>query len=177
MIKLLMTMAAAAVSIAGTSMVADGGATTAPPMETAAFDHMSINVADFDAAMIWYQEKLGFEVDVSWRVEALNGKQLAYLSMGDTTIELVAADEGGAGLRPAETFQDHFARTGYGHLCFSVDNVDATLASLEAKGVPTFVTAETYALDGTSYERRVAFIQDPEGNVIEFAEPLREIKN
>ncbi|MGB5214319.1 MAG: hypothetical protein WBN88_11840 [Anderseniella sp.] len=37
-----------------------------------------------------------------------------------------------------------------------------------------FVTAETYPLDGTEFERRVAFIHDPEDNVVEFGEPLRK---
>ncbi|MEO0400174.1 MAG: VOC family protein [Pseudomonadota bacterium] len=145
-------------------------AAQAPAM---AFDHMSINVADFEAALDWYQEKLGFKLDVAWRVAALDGKQLAYLSLGDTVIELVAADAGGIGLPAPTDFADHFGRTGYGHLCFSVDSVDAVLAELQARGVPTFVRAETYALDGTPYERRVGFIKDPEGNVIEFAEKLR----
>jgi len=40
--------------------------------------------------------------------------------------------------------------------------------------VTAFVTAETYPLDGTEFERRVAFIHDPEGNVVEFGEPLRK---
>ncbi|MEO1657312.1 MAG: VOC family protein [Pseudomonadota bacterium] len=143
-------------------------------IEALTFDHMSINVADFDAAMDWYQEKLGFTVDVAWRVEALDGKRLAYLSLGDTVIELVAADEGGMGLAAPESFSEHFGRTGFGHLCFETDDVDGILADLEARGVPTFVRGETYALDGTPYERRVGFIQDLEGNVIEFAEPLRQ---
>ena len=147
-------------------------ATNTGSLETMRFDHMSINVANFEQAMIWYQEKLGFTADVSWRVEALNGKRLAYLSLGDTVIELVAADEGGVGLEPAKSFPEHFGRTGFGHLCFIVENVDAALATLRQRGVPTFVHAETYALDGTPYQRRVGFIQDPEGNVIEFAEAL-----
>lgn len=139
----------------------------------ARFDHMSINVADFEGAMAWYQNVLGFEVEVSWRVAALDGKRLAYLVKNDARIELVAADPGADGLAPATSFPEHFGRTGYGHFCFSVEDVDAALAELEAKGVPTFVKAETYALDGTEYERRVGFVQDPEGNVLEFAEPLR----
>lgn len=143
---------------------------TAPQIMS--FDHMSINVADFDAAIDWYTSRLGFEVDIAWQVEALDGKRLAYLSLGDTVIELVAADDGGIGLPPASSFADHFARTGYGHLCFEVTSVDAMLYDLRAQGVETFVTAETYPLDGTIYQRRVGFVQDPEGNVIEFAEPL-----
>lgn len=177
MLKTFFATAGVIAHLSGAEAAADMAASVPAPAtaETAVmtFDHMSINVADFDGAMAWYQDILGFEVDVSWRVEALDGKRLAYLSLGDAVIELVAADAGGAGLPPAQTFQDHFARTGYGHLCFSVDDVDAMLESLEAKGAPVFVMAETYALDGTPYERRVGFIQDPEGNVIEFAEPLR----
>lgn len=173
MLKILFATAAVLAHATGAAWAADLEASTPVEVQAMTFDHMSINVADFESAMAWYQDKLGFEVDVSWRVEALNNKQLAYLSLGDTVIELVAADEGGVGLPAAMTFGDHFGRTGYGHLCFSVEDVDATLRSLEAKGVPTFVNAETYSLDGTPYERRVGFIQDPEGNVIEFAEPLR----
>ncbi len=173
MMKTLLMAAAILIPLAGAATASDVEIRSDLEIEGMAFDHMSINVADFDRAMTWYQDKLGFEVDVSWRVEALNGKQLAYLSLGDTVIEIVAADQGGRGLPAAASFQDHFARTGYGHLCFSVEDVDATFARLEKKGVPVFVTAETYALDGTPYERRVGFIQDPEGNVIEFAEPLR----
>jgi lactoylglutathione lyase len=169
-------VAAAAVAFVGTDVTAWAGQSNSNAVSEMAFDHMSINVRDFDGAVAWYTEKLGFEVDVAWRVEALNGKRLAYLSRGDTVIELVAADDGGAGLLPPNSFADHFARTGYGHLCFVVANVDDTLEALEAGGVPTFVAAETYALDGTPYERRVGFIKDPEGNVIEFAEPLQARK-
>lgn len=173
MLKTFLTATAMTVYLAGAASAADIAPNPSVETNAMAFDHMSINVADFDGAMVWYQDMLGFEVDVSWRVEALDGKRLAYLSLGDTRIELVAADEGGVGLPAAATFGDHFGRTGYGHLCFNVEDVDAMLAALEEKGVPTFVTGETYALDGTPYERRVGFIQDPEGNVIEFAEPLR----
>ena len=173
MLKMLSITALALAPLTNSAAAADLGKPAGFETVQIAFDHMSINVTDFDAAMSWYQDKLGFAVDVSWRVEALDGKRLAYLSLGDTVIELVQADRGGLGLPAAATFQEHFARTGYGHLCFSVDDVDAMLARLEAKGVPTFVSAETYALDGTPYERRVGFVQDPEGNVIEFAEPLR----
>lgn len=139
------------------------------------FDHVSINVMDFDSAVTWYRDVLGLEVDVLWKVGALDGKQLAYLSLNGTRIlEIVAADANGTGLRPAATFGQHFGRTGYGHLCFATENVDITMATLAARGVPAFVKAETYPLDGTTFERRVAFISDPEGNVIEFGETLRK---
>jgi len=136
------------------------------------FDHVSLNVRDFDAALAWYQDKLGFRVEVAWRVAALNGKRLSYLRLNDTMLELVEADAGGIGLPEAMSFPEHFARTGYGHLCFRVENADAVLDGLAAEGVPTFVRAETYDLDGTPYRRRVGFVKDIEGNVLEFGEPL-----
>ncbi len=137
------------------------------------FDHVSLNVRDFDAALAWYQAKLGFRVEVAWRVAALNGKRLAYLRLNDTMLELVEADAGGTGLPEAMSFPEHFARTGYGHLCFRVEDVGAALDGLANAGVPTFVRAETYDLDGTPFRRRVGFVKDMEGNVLEFGEPLR----
>ena len=163
--------------IAAASALMATGAANPPPIEPTArvaFDHVSINVADFDAALQWYQEKLGFEPEVAWRVQALDGKRLAYLTLGGARIELVEASDGAALSPEAKTFGEHFGRTGFGHLCLSVDDVDAVLAALTEKNVPTFVRAETYALDGTPFERRVGFIKDADGNVIEFAEPLRK---
>jgi catechol 2,3-dioxygenase-like lactoylglutathione lyase family enzyme len=147
-------------------------ATGAVPPAVLHFDHVSLNVRDFEAALAWYQGRLGFRVEVAWRVAALGGKRLAYLRLNDTVLELVEADAGGASLPEAMTFPEHFARTGYGHLCFRVDSVDAVLAALADGGVPTFVRAETYDLDGTPWRRRVGFVKDMEGNVLEFGEPL-----
>lgn len=149
-------------------------AEAAPPAAAGMrFDHVSLNVRDFEATLAWYQAKLGFSVEVAWRVTALNGKRLAYLRLNDTVLELVEADIGGIGLPEAMSFRDHFARTGYGHLCFRIEDADAILAGLAAEGVPTFVRAETYNLDGTPFRRRVGFVKDMEGNVLEFGEPLR----
>lgn len=146
------------------------------PVGLTGCDHMSINAGDFDALLGWYIQVMGLELETAWEVPALGGKRLAYLALnGARVVEIVAADPNGAGLRPDATFAEHFGRTGFGHLCFATDSVDATLAKLEALGAKVFVAAETYPLDGTVYERRVGFVQDPEGNVIEFGELLREV--
>jgi catechol 2,3-dioxygenase-like lactoylglutathione lyase family enzyme len=164
-------------SATATAFVALGLPPTADATPVAAagmrFDHVSLNVRDFEAALAWYQAKLGFRVEVAWRVAALNGKRLAYLRLNDTMLELVEADAGGIGLPEAMGFPEHFARTGYGHLCFRVEDVDMVLDGLATADVPTFVRAETYDLDGTPYRRRVGFVKDMEGNVLEVGEPLR----
>ncbi|MEM7059252.1 MAG: VOC family protein [Pseudomonadota bacterium] len=138
------------------------------------YDHMSINVGDFDAMLVWYADVLGLELETAWEVPALDGKRLAYFALnGSRVVEIVAADRNGRGHRRDATFAQHFGRTGFGHLCFATDSVDLTLEKLEARGAKIFVTAKTYPLDGTAFERRVGFVQDPEGNVIEFGKPLR----
>ncbi|MEM7745889.1 MAG: VOC family protein [Pseudomonadota bacterium] len=155
-----------------TAIPVSATAAASQPLADSRFDHMSLNVRDFDAMMAWYQRALGFTVAVAWRVDALNGKRLAYLDLGTTRLELVEADSDGIGLPEAADFLDHFARTGYGHLCFAVADVDQVMDDLATAGVPTFVRPETYDLDGTPYRRRVGFMKDPEGNVLEFGEPL-----
>lgn len=165
----------AAFAVAGASSSLNAQQPTENTLGLTRFDHMSVNVSDFDEAVEWYRTILGLEVEVSWKVSALAGKQLAYLTLNGTRVlEIVAADPNGTGLRRASTFGQHFGRTGYGHLCFATDSVDDTMAALEARGITAFVQAETYPLDGTELRRRVAFISDPEGNVIEFGEPLQK---
>lgn len=169
-----MTLAAAiAVTSAGSSFsaLAENASTQ---IDWLRYDHVSIHVADFDGMLRWYQDTLGFKLEVSWRVSALNGKQLAYLSKNGAWIELVSAAPVSSQLPPVKNFEEHFSRIGYGHVCFVTSQIDDVMRELEDHGVPAFVKAETYPLDGTVFERRVAFIQDPEGNVIEFGGPLVE---
>ena len=171
--KILSTIPAA-IAVAGSTSSVRAQEQPINTLGLSRFDHMSLNVADFDKAVEWYRATLGLELEVSWKVSALDGKQLAYLTLnGVRVLEIVAADPNGTGLRRAATFGQHCGRTGYGHLCFATDNVDDTMAALQARGVTAFVKAETYPLDDTEFERRVAFINDPEGQVVEFGDPLR----
>ncbi len=170
-----LTIAAALAATAAEAQTAASAASQAPhSLDWLRYDHVSIHVANFDDMLRWYTDKLGFKQEVSWRVAALDGKQLAYLSKNGAWIELVSAAPVQSGLPPVKSFPEHFSRLGFGHLCFSTNDIDGVMRDLEAGGIAPFVKAETYPLDGTVFERRVAFIQDPEGNVIEFAGPWRE---
>lgn len=131
-------------------------------------DHVSIGVRDLDRVAIWYRDKLDFVVEKIWTVEGLDGVRLAYLVGHGWRIELI---EGGTGpfTEAPENFNAHFQRGGYGHIAFSVEDVDETMAALASRDVEAFVPPESYPVGA---ERRVAFIMDPEGNVIEFATPI-----
>ena len=131
-------------------------------------DHLSISVTDLDVMIDWYGEKLGFVVEKAWTVEGLDGIRLAYLVGPAFRLELI---EGGSGARsPApRDFGEAFQTSGYQHIGFAVEDVDETMSVLKARGVDAFYPATSYP-EGA--ERRIAFIQDPEGNLIEFSHPL-----
>lgn len=133
-------------------------------------DHIFIGVSDFEGTIQWYTKNLSFREERRWTVDALPGMQLAYIELNGFRIEIIG---GGGGQRAPvpSSFEQHLQMQGYQHLCFSTNDVDAVIAELNLRGVPTFVAAEDYP---SGVERRVAFIQDNEGNVIEFAGPLKE---
>lgn len=134
------------------------------------FDHVALRVANFEETLNWYKEKLGLEEEVVWTVEGLPGMQLAYLKLNGFRLEII----GGGGFEPTQqppaNFEEALDTPGYGHLCFEVEDVDTFLRQLEQCGVPTFVPAETYPL--SNYWRRLGFVLDNNGNVLEFVEPL-----
>lgn len=133
-------------------------------------DHVSLRVADFEATLNWYKEKLGFQEEVVWTVEGLLGMQLAYLKLNGSRIEIVGGGNFKPLQKPPTNFQEALAVPGYGHLCFEVEDIDAVLAELEQRGVPPFIPAQTYPL--SNYWRRIGFVLDNNGNLIELAEPL-----
>jgi len=133
-------------------------------------DHVMVNVADFEKSVKWYSEKLGFTETVRWTVEGLDQTNLAYLKRGDFLIELASGPttEATASLPPATDFASHFSQRGMTHLCFKVHDIDAVLAEMKENDVPTF----SPAIDFPELNCRVGFIQDPDGNVIEFKGPM-----
>jgi catechol 2,3-dioxygenase-like lactoylglutathione lyase family enzyme len=132
-------------------------------------DHVCIGVDDFEGVLAWYCEKLGFAVEKRWHVEKLPGVQLAYLIGPDGfRLEVLGGGQGPRSPIGAD-FAEHLGIRGWNHLCFWSDDVDATMADLAAWVVGAFVPVTDYPIGA---ERRVAFVQDPEGNVIEFAGPL-----
>ncbi|MBW4622634.1 MAG: VOC family protein [Cyanosarcina radialis HA8281-LM2] len=68
----------------------------------------------------------------------------------------------------AQNFGDGLRTSGIGHFCFRVDDVDAVLAELNRRDVPTFVPLGSYPDAGV----RLCFIRDNNGNLIEFVTSL-----
>lgn len=141
------------------------------PVDEFAADHVLVNVSDFQQSVAWYRDKLGFEEVVRWTVDGLADTNLAYLRRGSFMIEIACAPktEKTTQLPPATDFASHFAQRGITHLCFRVADVDTTLEKLNQQGVDTF----SEPIDFQPLRVRVGFIQDPDGNVIEFKGPMK----
>ncbi len=142
----------------------------ADPLASMRVDHVMVHAIDFEASYAWYRDKLGFRPVVTWTVDGLDDTDLSYLQRNGFMIELVsaAASEKTSQQPKPSDFAEHFAQRGFTHLCFVVEDVDATLAAMNERGVPTF----SGPIDFPALGVRVGFVQDPDGNVIEFKGPM-----
>ena len=131
-------------------------------------NHVAVRVPDYEQATRWYIEKLDFRLVRTW---ALGDLQLAYLAPANDNGFFVEVMAGGSPISKAEytDLTDSLRLSGGHHYSLSVDSIDDTLAELRRRGV-TIVT-EPFVLEAIS--RRLAFIADPWGNLIEFAQVLR----
>jgi catechol 2,3-dioxygenase-like lactoylglutathione lyase family enzyme len=129
--------------------------------------HVALRVPDFEASKTWFVEKLDFRVIHEWPVGEL---QLAYLAPPNDDhfwVEIM----GGGKLAPQADHADLNASLrdpGYHHLCVDVKSVDTTLAELRRRGV--VIVRDAFDLPAVG--RRLAFLADPWGNLIELAEIL-----
>ncbi len=130
-------------------------------------NHVAMRVPDFEASKKWFTEKLDFRVIHEWPFGDL---QLAYLAPAaddNFWIELLAG--GTPANQPDYTdLNESLHQAGYHHFCINVGNVDETLAELRKRNVT--IIGEPFDLQVIG--RRLAFIADPWGNLIEFAQVL-----
>lgn len=135
-------------------------------------DHVMICVPNYQETIQWYREKLDATIEREWTLDELPDLKLAYLNIHGFRLEVVGSTKAQTGMPTASDFGASLRTTGIGHFCFRFDEVDAALAEMNNRGVPTFVDAADYP----NVRRRVGFIKDNNGNIIEFAGGLKENK-
>ncbi|WP_448613945.1 VOC family protein [Modestobacter sp. URMC 112] len=140
-------------------------------------DHVSVVVDDLEAATAFFAE-LGMELEAEvpiegdWvdRLNALDGVRVDIAMMrtpdGHGRLELTKFHRPEAvRLEP----QDALGNTlGLRSIMFAVDDVDATVAGLQARGAELVGTVERYQ---DSF--RLCYVRGPEGIIVALAEQLR----
>ncbi|MFJ9626123.1 VOC family protein [Streptomyces sp. NPDC101175] len=132
---------------------------------TFSHDHVGITVVpeDLDATVAWYSRNLGFAVER--RFEA-HGTTFVFLTAGDVKIELLAgaSNRGGEPTRNVLTSM-HASRLH--HFCLAVADLDAIVSRLLALDVPLIGGPMEIPATG----RRIAFVTDNVGTIIELSAP------
>jgi methylmalonyl-CoA/ethylmalonyl-CoA epimerase len=127
-------------------------------MKIKRIEHIAIAVEDLDFMAAMLRDKLGIEVEYAEDIPA-HATRLAMLPVGESYIELLQ------GLSPASKTSEWLRAKGQSlyHICFEVDDIDAALAELKAKGTP-LLNSEPVLGHGNC---RIAFI-DPQatGNIL-----------
>lgn len=129
--------------------------------------HVGLTVADLQRAREWYAEALGFELQLAF--ELPGGARGAMLRSPDgARMELfeVPAPIPGRGWQEPRTAMQ---TSGLGHVAFEVDDLDAVFAATTAAGGAAVWAPRPSPEPG----RRMAFIHDPDGNLLELIGPVQ----
>jgi glyoxylase I family protein len=117
-------------------------------------DHFEIVPSDFERTLQFYIDILGFTVRERIPVSAPRLTEIAFLSLGDTTIEIISVKD------PAPASEDPYP-VGYKGIAIEVDDMDEAVEYLHGKGIE--IVWGPVAI-GTS---KRAEIRDPDGLTIE----------
>ncbi|MEU6407826.1 VOC family protein [Microbispora sp. NPDC046933] len=129
------------------------------------FDHVGITVADLDTAVRWYCAALGLQHDFSFEIAEHDFRGVVLRSPLGFRIELLQRAGSAPGLRAPDPLTAALTR-GYGHMAVRVprpEDVDAVFLALLEAGATGRMAPQAAPEPGS----RMAFVADPEGNLIE----------
>ncbi|BCY07833.1 VOC family protein [Actinoplanes sp. L3-i22] len=132
-------------------------------MTEARLDHAGLSVRDLDAAARWYCAAFGYVRELELRVDALDLDivMLIHRGHGDR-LELLHRPGSEPGPRAADPGAAALSE-GFGHVAFDVADLDTTYAKVVGLGATAVMTPRPSPEPGV----RMAFVADPEGNLIE----------
>lgn len=124
------------------------------------FEHVGMTSGNLERTIAFYCDLLGLRLAL--RKPAAKG-ELAFLDAGGGMLEIFAPASGidrSRDVPPGEA--------GMRHLTFAFNDVDAMVATLEAAGVE--IVERPRDAYNTEMMRRVAFVRDPDGIIVELIE-------
>jgi lactoylglutathione lyase len=133
-------------------------------------DHVGLSVRDLAAATAWYCAAFGYRRELTLRVDPIELDIVMLRLPGGDRLELLHRPGSAPGLRPAGPAEAALSQA-FGHIAFDVADLDATYARVVGLG------ARPVMAPGPSPEAgvRMAFVADPEGNLVELlSRPSKE---
>ncbi|MHA6298069.1 VOC family protein [Devosia sp. CAU 1758] len=124
------------------------------------FEHIGMTVSDMDRAIDFYCGLLGLRLALR---KTTAGGELAFLDAGGGMLEVAAPVHEVGGFREVP-----HSEAGMRHLTLAYDDVDAMVEFLEAAGVE--VAERPRNACNSEMIRRVAFVRDPDGILVELIE-------
>lgn len=139
--------------------------------------HTGITVSNLDRSIAFYTDVLGLSVEIS-PTDIIEGEEvsrglgvpnarlrLATLKAGESTVELLEY------LNPPSSIDSPLPPNTLGamHISFQVDDAEAKMKELEAKGVK-FLTTLNYVDEGPLNGWRWVYFKDPDGITLEMVE-------
>jgi len=96
----------------------------------AVLDHIGIAVKDLEAALAFYRDALGLEVEATEEIPSQRVRA-HFLTVGEPRLELLEATS------PDSPIARHLERRGAGlhHITLRVEDIGAALAELKARGI------------------------------------------
>jgi len=118
-------------------------------------DHIAIVVEDIESALGFWRDTLGLELDHIEDVPEQKS-QVAFLPTSGSEVELVKPTTGDSGV--AKYLQKR--GPGMHHICFEVDDIEAALAGMKARGVRLINETPTLGAGG----KKIAFVHPESTN-------------
>jgi catechol 2,3-dioxygenase-like lactoylglutathione lyase family enzyme len=140
----------------------DSPVSSSPVRQAARFDHVGISVPDLEEATDWYCRTLELTADKGFAVPGTDLRGIMLLHSSGYRIELLHRPSAVPGPSPNSALAAA-GTWGFGHMCLSVDDVDAGFDRLIAAGATVRMAPSPAPRPGA----RVSFVADPYGNLIE----------
>ena len=128
-------------------------------------DHAGIDVEDLDAQSAFYRHAFGLVVDQRATLQQYNFTYVLLRHASGWGIELFKRDGVRARPIPDDPDRQHDV-LGLGHVCFSVNGLEAVHDRLVALGASVRIPPGPSPVPGI----RFAYLADPEGNLLELIE-------
>jgi lactoylglutathione lyase len=129
--------------------------------------HAGVSVPDLERSLAWYCEALGLRPGFRFEVPPIGLRGAFALGEGGTGVELLQKDGSGPGPHHKDPPSAN-AVHGFNHVCFRVADLDATYGRLIRCGAGPVWDPR----DSPEPGFRMAYVTDPDGNLIELVEPV-----